>query len=109
MRYEHIPAGFCYQKLLIGDTIDSGYCIHALNAVHISSIEKWMRIDARGNTNGVDAQFLIDHEQVAFPVRPEFKELDYPTVFSDPSPVTVKTLESNTDCIEMFAHLPKSI
>lgn len=44
-----IPAGICYQRLTLGDTPDTGFCIHALNAVYIKSMDKWIRLDARGN------------------------------------------------------------
>ncbi len=104
LRHEQIPAGFCYQKLTLGDTVESGYCIHALNAVYISSVNKWVRLDARGNTNGKNAQFFIDREQLAFLVRPEYNETDYPVIYANPAPCTVRTLKSSTDCIEMFIH-----
>ena len=52
LRSQGIPPGFCYQKLTLGDTPETGYCIHALNVVFISTINNWIRIDARGNTNG---------------------------------------------------------
>jgi len=102
LRYEGIPTGFCYQRLTLGDTPDTGYCIHALNAVFISSLKTWIRIDARGNTNGKNAQFFIDKEQLAFPIRPEYDEIDYLTIFANPIKVTTETLENNTNCIEMI-------
>ena len=55
LRANNIPAGICYQRLTLGDTPDTGYCIHALNAVYIKSINKWIRLDARGNKNGINA------------------------------------------------------
>ena len=30
-----IPAGICYQRLTLGDVPETGFCIHALNAVYI--------------------------------------------------------------------------
>lgn len=38
LRSKGIPTGFCYQRLTIGDTPDTGYCIHALNAAYINSL-----------------------------------------------------------------------
>lgn len=110
LRFEGIPTGFCYQKLTLGDTPDTGYCIHALNAVFISSLNTWIRIDARGNTNGKNAQFFIDKEQLAFPIRPEYAEIDYPTIFANPIKITTETLENNTNCIEMIKYkLPTAL
>ena len=31
LRSAGIPTGFCYQRLTLGDTPDTGYCVHALN------------------------------------------------------------------------------
>lgn len=102
LRNEGIPTGFCYQRLTLGNTPETGYCIHALNAVFISSLDKWIRLDARGNTNGVNAQFSTDIEQLAFPVRIEYDEVDYETIFVSPIKITTKTLEDNNDAIEMM-------
>lgn len=110
LRCESIPTGFCYQRLTLGDTPETGYCIHALNAVFLSSINNWIRIDARGNTNGKDAQFFIDKEQLAFPIRIEYGEIDYLTIFAEPIKITTEVLESSTNCIEMVKwKLPTSL
>ena len=49
LRANGIPAGICYQRLTLGSTPESGYCIHALNAIYLRSIDRWIRVDARGN------------------------------------------------------------
>ena len=64
-----IPTGICYQRLTLGDVPETGFCIHALNAVYIKSLDRWIRLDARGNKSGVDAQFDLEQERLAFPVR----------------------------------------
>ena len=113
LRSAGIPAGFCYQRLTLGDTPDTGYCIHALNAVYVQSINGWIRIDARGNTYGKNAQFYPDEpqkEQLAFPVRYKYNEVDYPTIYAEPLPVTIKALEGATNCLEMMKYsLPQSL
>lgn len=78
LRANGIPAGISYQKLTRADEDDSeGYIIHALNTVYISELNKWIRLDARGNKENVQAEFSIDQERLAFIVRPEFGEIDY--------------------------------
>ncbi|MEF3301690.1 transglutaminase-like domain-containing protein [Paenibacillus sp. GYB003] len=99
-----IPTGFCYQRLTIGDHPDTGYCIHALNAVYVPSLARWIRLDARGNKAGVDAQFSVDEERLAFPVRDYYGEIDYPTVYSSPNPKTMRVLREHTDCLAMYRH-----
>jgi len=84
LRAVGIPTGFCYQRVTIGDTPNTGYCIHALNAVYIFEIGKWVRLDTRGNKKGVNAQFSTDVEQLAFPIREHYDEKDYETVYMNP-------------------------
>ncbi|MEN6326147.1 MAG: transglutaminase family protein [Syntrophomonas sp.] len=104
LRSQGIPTGFCYQRLTLGDTPETGYCIHALNAVYLQSLARWIRLDARGNKIGVDAQFSIDQEKLAFPIRTEYDEFDYPIVYIIPQPKIISTLINNTDCITMCEH-----
>lgn len=103
LRGRGIPAGFGYQRLTLGDTPETGYCLHALNAVWLASAQRWVRLDARGNKPGVDAQFSLGEERLAYTVRPELGEVDYGTVYAAPLPVITRTLESHTDCQVMYS------
>ena len=98
LRANGIPAGFSYQRLTLGDTPDTGYCIHALNTVYIKSLNKWIRLDARGNKKNVYAQFALGQERLAFPVREELGEADYGNNDPDLDERLVKIL-NNTDNI----------
>ncbi|MDQ0885424.1 transglutaminase-like putative cysteine protease [Paenibacillus sp. V4I9] len=110
LRSKGIPTGFCYQRLTIGDTPDTGYCIHALNAVYLKSIGRWVRLDARGNKVNVNAEFSKDEEKLAFSVREEYNEVDHPEIYKGPSLKTINALKQNTDCIQMFLRgLPSSL
>ena len=77
LRANKIPSGISYQYLTRADDASDGYIIHALNTVYIDSLQKWIRLDARGNKAGVNAQFSLEKEILAFPARPEFGEKDY--------------------------------
>ena len=110
LRANEIPAGICYQRLTLGDTPDTGYCIHALNAVYIQTKNKWILLVARGNKEGVNAEFSIDKERLAFPIRAEYDEIDYKTVYAEPLQMTMDILEKSTDAIYMYLHsLPEKI
>ncbi|MEA4863539.1 MAG: transglutaminase family protein [Victivallaceae bacterium] len=109
LRWYGIPVGFCYQLLRLDGTPDTGLAVHALNAVWLSSRQGWTRLDARGNTKGIAAKFIPGEEQLAFPVRPGYGESDDPVIYAAPHPVTVQTLNSYTDCREMFENLPDSL
>lgn len=77
LRANKIPAGISYQYLTRANDASDGYIIHALNTVYIDSLQKWIRLDARGNKAGVNVQFSLKKEILAFPARPEFGEKDY--------------------------------
>jgi transglutaminase-like putative cysteine protease len=104
LRRQNIASGLCYQRLTLGDTPDTGFCIHALNTVYLPSSGRWIRLDARGNKPGIDAQFSPDAEQLAFAVRPEIGERDYFVNFARPHPKIAATLAAHTDCRVMYAH-----
>ncbi|GHO46548.1 transglutaminase-like domain-containing protein [Ktedonospora formicarum] len=102
LRAQGIPVGICYQRLTLGETPESGYALHALNAAYISSLNRWVRIDARGNKPGVQAEFSLDQECLAFIVRPELDEIDYPTIFAHPQSVVVDVLRRYRNSLTMY-------
>ena len=105
-----IPAGICYQKLTLGDTPETGFCIHALSTVYLASLRRWIRLDARGNKPGVDARFSLDREQLAFTVREEYGERDYQINHPEPHPKIVEALTPHDDCLHLYAeHLPSDL
>jgi transglutaminase-like putative cysteine protease len=98
LRGAGIPAGICYQKLTWGDTPEDGHCLHALNTIYLSTEHRWIRVDARGNRPGIDAQFSLDEERLAYPIRPEHGEFDYRVNHAQPHPVVIEALERHDDC-----------
>jgi len=110
LRAIKIPVGFCYQKITLGDTPETGYCVHALNGVYLSDYGRWIRLDTRGNKEGVNAQFSLEYEQLAFPIRSYYDEKDYPTIYTKPNKRTMDTLSNNTNCLDMYKNnLPTDI
>ncbi len=103
LRANNIPAGFCYQRLSLEDN-GAPYCLHGLNAVYLQDYG-WYRIDARGNKDGVDAQFVPPVEQLAFPTDGKL-EADFPEIWPEPLPVVVQVLTSFTDIKEAYDNLP---
>ena len=71
LRSRGVPAGFCYQKLILDDDTAPVLIYHGLNGVYLKDLDTWVRLDARGNKPGVNAQFSTEFEQLAFPVRTE--------------------------------------
>lgn len=97
-----IPTGICYQRLTLGDVPETGFCVHALNAVYIKSLDRWVRLDARGNKKGVDAQFDLKQGKLAFTIRKDFEKVDYNVLYANPSDKLMKVLEENTDALYMY-------
>ena len=101
LRSQGIATGLCYQRLARAND----HIIHALNAVYLTDLQKWARVDARGNLPGKEAEFYTDapdKEQLVFNVRAEMDEIDYLTIYAQPPAVTTKVLEENTDCAEVL-------
>jgi hypothetical protein len=62
LRANDIPTAIVYQRVRLDET--PTFCLHALNAVHLPDYG-WYRIDARGNTSEIDAQFTPPVEKLA--------------------------------------------
>ena len=77
LRANGIPSGISYQLLTRADDASEGYMIHALNTVHIKDLDEWIRLDARGNKENINAYFSLDEEHLAYSIRSEFGEIDY--------------------------------
>lgn len=103
LRANNIPAGLCYQRLSINDD-GAPYSLHGLNAVYLKDYG-WYRIDARGNKEGVDAQFTPPYEQLAFPVN-EPEERDFSEIWIRPIDVVVDALVSHQTVEEVVKNLP---
>ncbi len=101
LRAQGIPTGFCYQRLTAGATPEMGYNLHGLNAVYLQSDAKWIRLDPRGNKPGIQAEFSTGEERLAYVVRPDLGEIDYPTIYAQPHPKVIKALQENTDCLQL--------
>jgi HAD superfamily hydrolase (TIGR01509 family) len=109
LRHNGIPAGFCYQQLLLDDD-DAPYLIlHGLNAVYIQSMARWIRLDARGNKPNVNATFSLEVEQLAFPVRVERGEIDMPLLFDAPDLNVIEKLSQHTRVEALLNDLPKAL
>jgi hypothetical protein len=67
-----------------------------------------VRLDSRGNKQGIDAQFSVHKEKLAFIPQQKLNEMDYPIIFVKPHPKTITVLEEHTDALEMYqCHLPE--
>ncbi len=107
LRAEGVPAALCYQRLTDDD--GSNAVIHGLVAVRLPGCGGWSRQDPRGNKPGVDARFSTDGERLAFPVRPEFGEVDYPELYAAPHPAVLRALRAAPDRPYLWRTLPSAL
>lgn len=105
LRSQGVPAGLCYQRLT-----DDGrhFDLHGLVAVFLDGA--WHRQDPRGNKPGIDAEFSLEEERLAWPVRTELGERNYPQVFVRPHPSVVAALTRTSDMLDLCdGGLPSSL
>ena len=101
-----IPAGFCYQVFRRQPPYQ-GLALHGLNGLYIASLARWIRVDARGNTGAIDAQFSLTTEQLAFPVDSQQGEWLYETIYTAPVPAVVEILQKFTSLRALWPYLPE--
>ena len=103
LRANQIPAGFCYQRLSIDDR-GAPYSLHGFNAIYLPEIG-WYRVDARGNKEGVNAQFTPPIEKLAYKTQlPE--EADFQLIFAAPLQIVIEALQAQTTWDDMLHNLP---
>lgn len=93
LRAGRIPAGLCYQRLRSG----TEFMLHGLVALHLDG--GWHRVDPRGNKPGINAQFSIEKEQLAYTVDERVGEIDYPWIFRTVAPTVMTALTGATDAL----------
>ncbi|NEW60788.1 transglutaminase family protein [Sulfurovum sp. bin170] len=103
LRANGIPTGFCYQRLSCSEYKKDIYCLHGLNSIYLKEFG-WYRVDARGNKEGVNAQFNPPHEQLAFKI--EEHEFDLPVIYSEPLDEVVCALKKYKNYDEMIENFP---
>jgi transglutaminase-like putative cysteine protease len=109
LRAVDIPAGFCYQVLRLDPPVDNEPVLHGLNALYLAKLDRWIRVDARGNSKGINAQFSLGKEQLAFAMDPEADEFIYETIFAAPVGSVVNRLKMYKTRSELWEDLPQSL
>ncbi|PSN12126.1 hypothetical protein C7271_23840 [filamentous cyanobacterium CCP5] len=103
LRANHIPAGFCYQRLSLDDR-GAPYSLHGFNAIYLPEWG-WYRIDPRGNKPGVNAQFSPPQEHLAY--QPQLaEEADFPAILAEPLAIVVAALQTHSTWDALLHQLP---
>ena len=107
LRAQNIPVGFCFQHITLSDDDSLGYCVHCYNAILIN--DRWIRVDARGNTNGKNAQFSLTEPQLAFSNRSNYDEYFLEGIYSKPHLDTMVMLEQANSLQDVIDNIPDYI
>lgn len=103
LRASGIPSALCYQRLSCSEYVEGIYCLHGLNSIYLSDYG-WYRVDARGNKEGVNAQFDPPYERLAFELAKN--EYDLPDLYAEPLDVVVEVLKTHKNYGEMVGNFP---
>ena len=106
LRANGIPTGFNYQRLSCSEYKKDIYCLHGLNSIYLKEFG-WYKVDARGNKEGVDAQFNPPHEQLAFELQEN--EFDLEGILTEPLDEVVLALKNHKGYAEMVKNFPDII
>jgi len=107
LRSQNIPTGFCFQHLTLSDDDSLGYCVHCHNAIFLEN--KWIKVDARGNTNGIEAQFSLTEPILAFSNRIDYDEYSWEGIYSKPHTDTMLMLEKASSLQDVIDNIPDYI
>jgi transglutaminase-like putative cysteine protease len=105
LRSQGIPTGFCYQHLTLANDDSKGYCLHCYNAIYLE--DRWVKVDARGNTNGICAQFSTDKPVLAFANRVQYDEYFFEGIYPMPDMPTMEMLEHAKTLQDVIIGLPE--
>ena len=107
LRSQGIPVGFCFQRITLMDDDSEGYCVHCYNAVWLN--ERWVKLDARGNKTGINAQFSLGKPVLAYPCRPQYDEYFYDGIYANPHSETMTMLEKADSIEYIIKNIPDSV
>ncbi|NOZ89792.1 MAG: transglutaminase family protein [Epsilonproteobacteria bacterium] len=103
LRANSIPTGFCYQRLSCFEYKKDTYYLHGLNAIYLKDFG-WYKVDARGNKQGVNAEFNPPYEQLAFELADNEYDLD--GIWAKPLDVVIDALKKSGCYNEMIENFP---
>lgn len=95
LRANNIPTGICYQRFNFLDGEEQRYCIHALNAVYIGGLIKWIRLDTRGGQLTINNEVALDKLIFNLSSYDNNEEIIFDQIYCNPAEIIMKTLEVN--------------
>ena len=112
LRANGIPAGIGYQYLTLDENDpESPLILHALVFVYLEACSGWIRMDARGNREGINAQFSPDptNEMLAFKVNPDYGELNVPFIYAAHDKQVIMKYNRHDSLKDLWNDLPDKL
>lgn len=104
LRTQGIPIGMCFQHITLAADDSIGYCVHCFNAIFIDN--KWIKVDARGNTNGKNARFSLGEPLLASQNRTQYDEYFWKGIYTNPHKDTMTMLEGAATIQDIIDRIP---
>ena len=94
-----IPAGLCYQRVKVGD---QKWVLHGFTAVYLEQPGRWIRLDPRGNTSEIMADFSVDEDKITYYPQSNGEWLDQ-HVYPEPWQDLIRIVEMSADVEQLIA------
>lgn len=107
LRSQSIPTGLCFEHITLAGDDSIGYCVHAYNAVYVDS--RWIKLDARGNNESIDAQFSLGNPILAYPPREKYDEYFFKGIYAESHAETMKMLEKANCLQDIIDNIPEYV
>ena len=107
LRSQNIPTGFCYEHITLVADDSLGYCVHAYNAAYLDG--RWIKLDARGNKEGINSQFSMGEPMLSYPPRAEYDEYFFRWIYANPHQKTMDMLEAADSIQYIMDHIPEYV
>lgn len=100
LRANNLYTGFVYTRVKHkGDKM----AMHALNAVFHPDLNRWIRLDARGNKyGGFHADYTHNETEMGFHIDSAAGEYEFNDLIAVPLPSTMRALENGTNFFKMY-------
>jgi len=109
LRAGGVPSGFGYQRIVDLET-SAGYALHGFVVCWLSSLERWVALDPRGNTATVHTEFRVEGPpSLAYEPDPQSGEAVSWVFFARPLKGVVDLLDRGEGLGRVRRHLPANI
>ena len=108
LRARGIPVGFGYQRLQSAET-HSGFALHGFVLAWLTDADRWVVLDARGNSDEISTELRLDPPSFAYAPNAELGEATLPLILARPPRRVVDLLDRGESLSRIRRALPDSL